>query len=154
MIFATLGTQLPFDRFLKMLDEVVPSLFSEEIVAQAIPDNYIPRHFHLTGFISPADFEKYMHRARIVVAHAGMGTIISALKLRKPIVLVPRRLDLGEIRTDHQIPTAIRMERLGYTRTAHNTGELKALLTSAWLTPERTIADGVSLSLVRAIMDV
>ena len=43
MIFATLGSQLPFDRFLKMLDEVVPSLFSEEIVAQAIPGDYTPR---------------------------------------------------------------------------------------------------------------
>ena len=42
MIFATLGSQLPFDRFLKMLDEVVPSLFSEEIVAQAIPGDYTP----------------------------------------------------------------------------------------------------------------
>lgn len=154
MIFATLGSQLPFDRFLKMLDEVVPSLLSEEIVVQAIPGDYTPRHFHLTGFILPSDFEKYMRRARIVVSHAGMGTIISALKLRKPIVLVPRRLDLGEIRTDHQIPTAIRMQRLGYTHTAHNTEELKELLTSAWTTPDRSIADGVSPSLIRAIMDV
>lgn len=154
MIFATLGSQLPFDRFLKMLDEVAPSLYSEEIVAQAIPGDYTPRHFHLTGFITPSDFDEYVRRARIVVSHAGMGTIISALKLGKPIVVVPRRVDMGEIRSDHQITTAIRMDRLGYTHTAHNAEELKALLSSAWLTPERHIADGVSPSLVRDILDV
>ena len=33
MIFATTGTQLPFDRFIRMLDDLAP-LIDEEIIAQ------------------------------------------------------------------------------------------------------------------------
>jgi UDP-N-acetylglucosamine transferase subunit ALG13 len=42
------------------------------------------------------------------VAHAGMGSILTALEIGKPLVIMPRRAALGEHRNDHQLATAQR----------------------------------------------
>ena len=49
-----------------------------------------------------------MESADFVVAHAGMGSIITALTLAKPLMILPRRADLGEQRNEHQAATAAR----------------------------------------------
>jgi UDP-N-acetylglucosamine transferase subunit ALG13 len=55
-----------------------------------------------------------MESANFVVAHAGMGSIITALTLAKPLVIMPRRADLGEHRNDHQTATVARfLDRAG-----------------------------------------
>ncbi|MDE6575714.1 MAG: glycosyl transferase family 28 [Muribaculaceae bacterium] len=128
MIFVTMGTQIPFDRFLRMLDEIAPLMNGEEIVAQTITDKYVPRNFKPTGFIAPDDFNSYVNRARIIVSHAGMGSIISALEAGKPIVVVPRIAALGEHRNEHQLATADALEKLGYIHVARNTEQLRELL--------------------------
>ncbi|MDE7120410.1 MAG: glycosyl transferase family 28 [Muribaculaceae bacterium] len=153
MIFATMGTQLPFDRFLKMLDQVAPQLGGEEIVAQVIADSYRPVNFAPRGFIAPAEFASLVEQARVVVAHAGMGTIITALDARKPIVVVPRQASLGEHRNEHQLATANRLGALGYVYVAHDADELAMLLTSGTLAPLRPISSHASDSLVGAVLD-
>ena len=55
----------------------------------------------------------------MIYAHAGMGTILSALKQDKPIIIVPRLASLKEHRNDHQIATAMRMDELGYVYVAY-----------------------------------
>lgn len=128
MIFVTMGTQIPFDRFLRMLDEVAPLMNGEKIVAQTITDKYIPQNFKTVGFIAPDAFNDYISRARIIVSHAGMGSIISALDAGKPIVVVPRIAALGEHRNEHQLATADALEKLGYIHVARNTDELRKIL--------------------------
>ena len=43
--------------------------------------------------------------ARLVVAHAGVGSVVSAGEQGKPIVVLPRRAALGEHTSDHQVET-------------------------------------------------
>ena len=53
--------------------------------------------------------QAYLHQfesAHLVVAHAGMGSILTALELNKPLVVMPRRGHLAETRNDHQFDTA------------------------------------------------
>lgn len=152
MIFATTGTQLPFDRFLEMLDSIAPTLGGEELIVQAIPDRYTPRHFTPRGFIAPDEFGDIFARARLIVAHAGMGTIISALEAAKPIVVVPRRAALGEHRNDHQTATARRLGALGYIHVADSADTLAPLLTDPTLAPLRPISPAASPTLVTAIL--
>lgn len=152
MIFATTGTQLPFDRFVEMLDTIAPSLGGEELIVQAQQGKYTPRNFALRGFISPDEFAGIMERTRLVVAHAGMGTIISSLEIQKPIVVVPRKASLGEHRSDHQMATADRLEALGYVRVAHDAARLASLIADSGLKPLRQIATDASDSLVDAIL--
>lgn len=52
------------------------------------------------------EFDKLCHDARLIVAHAGMGTIISAMTKGKPIIVFPRIAALGEHRNEHQLATS------------------------------------------------
>ncbi len=152
MIFATSGVQLPFDRFVRMLDTIAGSI-DEKIVAQFVSDRYTPENLDVTGFISPTDFESYVSEARIVVAHAGMGSIISALSYEKPVIVVPRESSMREHRNDHQIATAIKMAELGYVFYAHDESELRTLLTANDLPALKKISSQASGTLIDAIVN-
>lgn len=106
MILLTVGTQLPFDRLTSHVDAWAARSCDEEIVAQIGPANYHPRNLRYEEFFDPRDLESLVASARLIISHAGMGSIISALTAGKPIIVVPRRADLGEHRNDHQIATA------------------------------------------------
>lgn len=114
MIFVTVGTQLPFDRLIKILDAWSAHNLGFDIFGQIGPARFVPKNFKTTPFLSPSEIAEQFSRAQLIVAHAGMGTVLSAMKLRKPILIFPRRADLGEHRNDHQMATARWLEsRLG-----------------------------------------
>lgn len=50
-------------------------------------------------------FRTHLESADIVISHAGMGNILMAQEMEKPIIVMPRRFDLGENINDHQIDT-------------------------------------------------
>jgi UDP-N-acetylglucosamine transferase subunit ALG13 len=105
MILLTIGTQLPFDRLVKALDEMAPKV-PHEIFAQIGISTYKPRNMQWAVTLGPEQFETRFREAAIIVSHAGIGTILSAQKHRKPIVVVPRLARFGEHRNDHQLATA------------------------------------------------
>jgi UDP-N-acetylglucosamine transferase subunit ALG13 len=53
----------------------------------------------------PALYARRIAEARLFIAHAGMGSIISAIEAGKPLLMMPRRMDEGEHTTDHQFAT-------------------------------------------------
>jgi len=69
---------------------------------------YTPEHLESAAFLSPRDLESHIRAADAVVSHAGMGTILTSLELAKSLLVMPRRADLGEHRSDHQLRTAER----------------------------------------------
>ncbi len=138
MIFATVGTQLPFPRLMAALDAIAATN-DEEIIAQtgAFTDtNPGPvKHLSLREHLTPDQFQDLFTSARIVVAHAGIGTILSAKHHGKPLVLLPRRHALGEHRNDHQLATAKQVERLPGIHIAWEETDLAGLLTGQDLSP-------------------
>lgn len=106
MIFVTVGTQLAFDRLVMTVDEWAARHPEVEIFAQIGPASRRPGRIPHEEFLSPARVEELLARAELVVSHAGMGTILGALRLRRPIVILPRRAEQGEHRNDHQAATA------------------------------------------------
>jgi UDP-N-acetylglucosamine transferase subunit ALG13 len=74
--------------------------------------------------MDPDAFREKFRAARIVVAHAGMGTIIKARESGKPIIVMPRRADVGEHRNDHQLATARQLRELGAVSVAFDEQEL------------------------------
>ncbi len=106
MIFVTTGTQLPFDRLVRAVDEWAAEHPDREIFAQIGNGKYQPRHMEFVEKLEPNQYKHYFDKAELVVSHAGMGTIISGLENAKPLVLMPRRAALGEHRNDHQLGTA------------------------------------------------
>ncbi|WP_395944980.1 glycosyltransferase [Brevundimonas sp.] len=105
MILLTLGTQLPFDRLVKALDQIAPTL-DQPIFGQIGRSTYRPKSFEWAESMDPRVFDEKFRSADLVVSHAGIGTILTAQKHGKPIVLFPREARYGEHRNDHQLATS------------------------------------------------
>ncbi len=150
MIFCTIGTQAPFDRFIKIIDAVAPIL-QEEVIVQTLKGSYVPQHVKVVEFLTPKEFNELFAKARLIVAHAGMGTIISALCQDKPIIVFPHRRELKEHRSNHQIATAEKLKELGYLYTVETEEQLKELLLTDDLKPLCHIGSVASSSLIEAV---
>lgn len=124
MIFVTVGSQVPFDRFISAVDEWAALRGRSDVFAQIGNAKYVPKHMQWTAFLDPSEFTRLMEQAQIVVAHAGMGSILSALEWGKPIVVMPRRAKFHEQRNDHQIATARCFEEQGRVIVAYETPSL------------------------------
>lgn len=108
MIFVTIGSMFPFDRLIRALDlwaEADPKL-AGEMLAQIGDGDYTPEHMRWVRNLERADYAKAVETADLVVAHAGMGSVITAGEYGKPIVLLPRLSARGEHTNDHQVDTA------------------------------------------------
>lgn len=106
MIFATIGSMFPFDRMIRALDGFAATVAEEEILAQIGDGSYEPRHMRWVRRLDQDAFAETASRAALIVAHAGMGSVITAGRLGTPIVLLPRLQARGEHNTDHQVATA------------------------------------------------
>ncbi len=131
MIFLTLGTQLPFDRLVKAMDDWCGKTGYKDVVAQIIvsePDGYHPQHIDWVTHLAPSVYARTIKAADVIVAHAGMGSIITAMTHTKPIILLPRKAGLGEHRNDHQMATVERFRDRPGIYVANTEKELPALL--------------------------
>jgi UDP-N-acetylglucosamine transferase subunit ALG13 len=133
MIFLTLGTQIPFDRLVRAVDEWRgargdrgPEVFGQ--LPDPGTDGYRPVNFPFVGHLKPSDYQARVEACSIIVAHAGMGSIITAMTHAKPIVLMPRRASLREHRNEHQLATVARFGDRPGIHVAMETGDLAPLL--------------------------
>lgn len=142
MIFVTVGAQMPFDRLVRAVDAWAARGGNGDVFAQIGPSDYRPQFMAYTRFLPPPEFAAQFGVASLVVAHAGMGSIITALERGKPILVMPRRGELGETRNDHQVATAQRFRGLGPVEVAFDEHELSTALDRLAARPcsERTAA--------------
>jgi UDP-N-acetylglucosamine transferase subunit ALG13 len=108
MIFVILGTQkFQLNRLLKILDKYVEEgKIKDDIVAQIGYSDYLPKRYKYVEFLDKKDFDTMIKKADIVIAHSGVGSIISALSADKPVVVFPRLAKYKEHIDDHQLDIA------------------------------------------------
>ncbi len=136
MIFVTVGNMDPFDRMIKAIDHWASTNPSDEkIFAQIGDGQYLPSSFEYVRCLAPDDFAKRFREARLVVSHAGMGTIITALELQKPIIVMPKRAAFGEQRNEHQLATVRHFKRSELMMVADSEAELAGVL-NGWIARE------------------
>jgi UDP-N-acetylglucosamine transferase subunit ALG13 len=129
MIFVTVGNTDPFDRLIRAVDSWIQAREQTvQVFAQIGDGEYIPRHCEYARFLTPLQFQERFREAPFVLSHAGMGTIITALEYQKPLIILPKRAELGEQRNDHQLATARRFRRSATLRVADRETDLPALL--------------------------
>ena len=126
--------QLPFDRLVQIMDRAASTL-QEPVVAQIGQSSVKPDNLDFRAQIDPAQFDSLVENSRLIVSHAGVGTILLAQRLRKPVILFPRRSDRGEHRTDHQLDTARTVEGRPGVYVAWTEEDLISLLNSSLLPP-------------------
>jgi UDP-N-acetylglucosamine transferase subunit ALG13 len=106
MIFVTVGSMFPFERMIKMVDNWSFQHPMHDVFAQIGGGEYEPKHMRWQRIIAPNAYKELVRSCRLIVAHAGTGSVFTASEFRKPIILIPRRADLREHTTDHQLDTA------------------------------------------------
>lgn len=128
MIFVTVGTQGNFDRLIRAIDRWAGDNGRVDVFAQIGPSDYRAEHVRTAQFIDATEFRERVEAASLVISHAGMGSIITALELGKRIIVMPRRASFGEHRNDHQLATAERFAGQGSISVAYTETELIACL--------------------------
>ena len=152
MIVATVGHQMPFDRLIRALDAWAIVDGRSDLFAQVGRGRYLPRQFAAVPFLDPASLEQRIASASAVIAHAGMGTVITARRLGKPLLVVPRRADLGETRNDHQLATARHLEQAGDALVAWEMTDLPAKIRELTdFEPAGRLQEGASEELIHAV---
>lgn len=152
MIFVTVGSDTPFDRLVKVVDAWAAETGRNNIFAQIGAGAWEPKSIPFANMLTPCEFKEQFMAARIIIGHAGMGTIISALHYGKPILVMPRRGHLGETRNDHQMATARKLLVMGKVSVALDVAELLECLNRLEeLTPKEQISAFASEELVEAL---
>jgi UDP-N-acetylglucosamine transferase subunit ALG13 len=128
VIFVTVGTQLPFERLIDAVDNWARQHPEVEVFAQTGPTQRPPKHMQHADFLPPARANMLMRTADLVVAHAGMGSILSALGHARPILVMPRKAAAREHRNDHQIATARWLESRPGVHVAWEEGQIADFL--------------------------
>ena len=110
MIFVTVGNDFrSFHRLLKKVDEIAP-LIPEEMIVQRGYSNYLLKNTKQFDFVSMKEAVEYIRKSRLVVSHAGIGTVILCREYGIPLLIVPRRKIYGEHMNDHQMEIARSLE--------------------------------------------
>lgn len=133
MIFLTVGTWYRgYDRLVKAVDDLVADgTIDDEVIAQIGYGSYRPKQMQVITFCSPDEFVAIISRSRLVISHAGIGSVLYAIKLGKPTIVVPRRADLGEAFDNHQFTTSKYLVAEGKILAAYETSDLPAELEKA-----------------------
>lgn len=133
MIFLTVGNwHKGYDRLVEAVDMLKAcDLISDEVIAQVGSGSYRPSNLQEIDYCAPSEFVDIMARSRVVITHAGIGTIGQAIELSKPAIVVPRKAELGECSDNHQWTTAKELEEEGKILVANEVSELPDKLKQA-----------------------
>lgn len=106
MILVTVGTHTEgFDRLVVAADLYAASV-DETVTIQRGSSKYVPVAAKSFQWSTHLEMDRLMEEARVVISHAGAGTIIQAMKVGKPLMIAPRQAKYHEHRDDHQLQLA------------------------------------------------
>ena len=99
----------------------------EDLVVQHGASAVRPRHAECVDFLDYDEFVGPHRQARVVVTHAGVGSVMTALAHGRRPLVVPRRVDFGEAVDDHQLTFARRADELGLVTLVEDVSDLAAI---------------------------
>jgi len=103
-VLVTVGTGVQFNRLLRAMDDWAARHPEHAVYVQAGYSDFRPAHVAESfGYIPFADFQQYLDRADVLVAHGSAGPILAARRRGLPLVLVPRQSRFGEMPNEHQV---------------------------------------------------
>ena len=157
MIFVTVGTtHFPFDR---LVASVATLDVDDEIVVQRGASSITPENAQVIDFLSFEELADHVRRSRVVVSHAGVGSIMVALSHGKRPIVVPRLARYGEAVDDHQAQIAAMLGEQGRVTALDDVGGLRLAIASALDVPNERglpfgpLVDVVAEEVRRAVRD-
>jgi UDP-N-acetylglucosamine transferase subunit ALG13 len=126
MILFTIGTnEQPFDRLIRAARELEGD---EPLLVQHGSSREPHGRGEWIDFLSFDELAERARSARVVVCHAGVGSIMLARRCGHRPVVVPRRHHLGEAVDDHQLFLAKRLAQSGIVTLVEDVADLPAVL--------------------------
>jgi UDP-N-acetylglucosamine transferase subunit ALG13 len=151
MILVAVGaSQFPFDRLLRALD-ALPG--GEALVVQHGPSAVRPANARCLKFVPMDTLAELVREARVVITHAGVGSILLSLTNGKRPLVVPRLRAFGETVDDHQLESARRFAQVGLVQLVEDPAELTAAVRTADESDGEPIEVGGAGSLVQELSD-
>jgi beta-1,4-N-acetylglucosaminyltransferase len=143
MILVTVGTnEARFDRLLHAVQGVD---LDEELVVQYGSCSVRPSPATLYEELPYQELVELVRAARAVVAHAGVGIVLTALANGKRPIVLPRLKRLGEAVDDHQLHFGRRLAERGLVALVEDAEGLRAALADDGTGRVVEIAPDVSL---------
>lgn len=141
-IFVMFGTQ--DKRFDRLLNAILDSNFvkENEVYVQL---GYTKGEYpiiHCKEYYTEVELNHQIDIADLIITHAGVGAIVSALKLKKRVIVVPRLGKYKEQNNDHQIQIMERFAKQGYIIPCTDLGKLDEVVNNAHtFEPKEYVAD-------------
>ncbi|WP_158078547.1 glycosyltransferase [Microbulbifer mangrovi] len=158
MIFVSVGTQLPFDRLISAMDQWSGNHPDYSVFAQIGESQYAPKNMAFEKNLSISEYTDCFNKASLVVSHAGMGTIITALESQKPLIIMPREFSRSEHRNDHQVATAEKFSHFDLIDVVEDTASLfdaidSAMKSAGEKTSPRLEVSGALIQAIESVID-
>lgn len=133
MIFVTLGTQdKPFKRLIEAVEKQVSlGNITEEVIVQSGCTKYSSTKLRIIDYMSESEHINLLKEARLVITHAGAGTIIQGLENNKVIISAARRKEFGEHVNNHQEQLLENFSKDGYVLALTDFDKLDEVLEKA-----------------------
>ena len=130
MILVTLGTQdKSFKRLLNAVQKCIDDkVINEEVVVQTGCTKYNSKDMKIFDLMSQEQLDKYRKQARIIITHAGVGSILDSLRLDKKIIAAARLKKYHEHTNDHQLQILNNFANDGYIIKLENFDDLSFIL--------------------------
>ncbi|PSJ38288.1 hypothetical protein C7I55_17675 [Sphingomonas deserti] len=129
MIFASVGSMMPFDRMTRAIDEWAAEHPHVPVFLQIGDGEYEPKACEWKRMVPHGEYQRHLNACQLFVAHVGMGSILQALEIGKQTLLMPRRASLREHTTDHQLDTAGKFRNRPGLLIVEEAAELQAQMT-------------------------
>lgn len=148
MIFVTVGTnEARFDRLLRAVGALD---VTTGLVVQHGPSSVRPAGARCVDYLEYDEIVATMRAADVVVTHAGVGSVMTALMNGKRPIVVPRLRRFDEAVDDHQLEFARRLAASGLVRLVEDPADLGGALEGA---DRADPVDPVELGPARRLVD-
>jgi len=155
MIYVTTGThQAPFDRLVKAMDTYAMTT-PEEIIIQPGTSKVEIHKAKVVPFMAWEESNEYVKTARILVCHAGGGTLMDAIMANTPMIIWPRLAEYHEHTNNHQLQIADSLRKQGRATVVGSAEELfEALRKNEVPNPMREQSADTLTNAIRASLDL
>jgi len=130
MILVLLGTQdKPFERILKAVaKQIDKGNIKEKVVAQTGYTLFEHNKIKTFDFVSKEELQGLIDKAKLIIAHGGVGTITECISKGKKVIVVPRLKKYGEHTNDHQLQITKEFATKDYVLPLYDTKNLSKVL--------------------------
>jgi UDP-N-acetylglucosamine transferase subunit ALG13 len=133
-VLVTVGTtEARFDRLLRAVSGL--DLGGERVIVQYGSSDVRPAGAELVDFLPFEELDALTRSSRVVVCHAGIGSVAMALSHGRRPIVVPRLHAHGEAVDDHQVFFARRLEAAGLATVVEDLEQLRATLAAVQPAP-------------------